>query len=145
MSYLFTCTCACCICRPEKAGLLQFVRSERCIECSPSYRMLETAAESVAQCTAGSHEEELRLFEALERMPVRHRSVSALALAQALTMAPDVGHLGKGLRFVLVVSTHLGKSGHVNVPLCYSKGINRLCCPVPGHSYEACALKINAI
>ena len=89
-----------------------------------------------APCAAGArdHEEELRLFEALERMPVQHRPVSALALVRALTMAPNVEYLGKGLRFVLVVRTHPGKSGHVNVLLCYSKGINRLCSPVPGHT-----------
>ena len=73
-----------------------------------------------AQCAAGAHdhETELRLLEALDRMPVRHRSVSALALVQALAKAADIGHLGKGLRFVLVVSPHLGKCGHVTMVLC---------------------------
>ena len=105
---------------------------------------------TVAQCAAGArdHEEELRLFEALECMPVRHRSVSALALVRALTMAPVMKHLAKGLRFVLVVSTHLGKSGHVKVLLCYSKGIDRsfhtLCLDTVG-VHEICADKSNAI
>ena len=91
---------------------------------------------TVAQCAAGArdHEEELRLFEALERMPVRHRSVSALALVQALTTAPVIKHLGNGLRCVFVVSTHLGLSGDVEVLLCYSKGIDRSCCPLRRHS-----------
>ena len=72
-----------------------------------------------AQCAAGArdHEEKLRLFEALERMPARHRSVSALALVQALTMPPDIKYLGKGLHFVLKVSTHLAKSENCKVLL----------------------------
>ena len=61
---------------------------------------------------------DVRLFEALQRMPVRHRSVSALALVRALTMASDVRCLGEGLRFVLVVSTRLAMSGHVKILLC---------------------------
>ena len=90
--------------------------------------MLETAEWLLsAQSAAGArdHEKELRLYDALERMPVRHRSVSALALVRALSMAPDVGFLGKGLRFALEVSAHLAKSRPVKALLCTLKGIGR--------------------
>ena len=118
MSCLSPCTCACCTCGPGKAEPLLYGRAERQVICFPMLRMVVTAEWTLsAQCAAGTrgHEKELRLFEALDRMPARHRSVSALALVRALTLAPDVRHLGRGLRYVLVVSIIHFKFAHLKL------------------------------